>query len=171
MRRVVLASKLALTQVEKVEADSLVEQTASLGARWDREKLRGKWRLAYLQEGPDGAGIDRRIPFPELPFNQNYQIFGADTVTNVGELLGPALEVRVSGTLQEEDPSDLIAPKRFRADITQGQLCAVGPGRELCLPLPIKGTGIFDGQYLDDRLRIGQNLNGGGARIVQVRVD
>ena len=28
----------------------------------------------------------------------------------------------------------------------------------------------FDGLYLDKRLRIGQNLNGGGARIVQVRV-
>ena len=31
------------------------------------------------------------------------------------------------------------------------------------------GEGLFDGVYLDDRLRVGQNLNGGGARIVQVR--
>ena len=40
----------------------------------------------------------------------------------------------------------------------------------VCVPLPIKGVGIFDGVYLGRRLRIGQNLNGGGARIVQVRV-
>ena len=37
--------------------------------------------------------------------------------------------------------------------------------------LPISGEGLFDGVYLDDRLRVGQNLNGGGARIVQVRVE
>ena len=41
----------------------------------------------------------------------------------------------------------------------------------LCLPLPIQGEGLFDGQYLGERLRVGQNLNGGGARIVQVRVE
>lgn len=40
----------------------------------------------------------------------------------------------------------------------------------ICAPLPITGVGVFDGVYLDERLRIGQNLNGGGARIVQVRV-
>ena len=40
----------------------------------------------------------------------------------------------------------------------------------MCAPLPIQGVGLFDGLYLDKRLRIGQNLNGGGARIVQVRV-
>jgi len=37
--------------------------------------------------------------------------------------------------------------------------------------LPISGEGLFDGVYLDDRIRVGQNLNGGGARIVQVRVE
>ena len=101
-------------------------------------------------------------------------MFGADSVTNVGELLGSALEVRVSGGLSEEDPADLTAPKRFNVDITRGQLCLLG-GSDLaggvCAPLPIKGEGVFDGVYLGKRLRIGQNLNGGGARIVQVRVD
>ena len=40
------------------------------------EDLNGKWKLVYLQPGPDGTRIDRRIPFfPELSFNNNYQIF------------------------------------------------------------------------------------------------
>ena len=54
----------------------------------------------------------------------------------------------------------------FVADIDAGALCA-GSG---CLPLPISGEGLFDGLYLDETLRIGQNLNGGGARVVQVKV-
>eukprot|EP00967_Tisochrysis_lutea_P114274 scaffold181972_cov33-Tisochrysis_lutea.AAC.2 len=64
------------------------------------------------------------------------------------------------------------APKRFRADITGGGLCVGGDVDTggICAPLPITGVGVFDGVYLDERLRIGQNLNGGGARIVQVRV-
>ena len=32
----------------------------------------------------------RRIPFPELPWNDSFQVFGAESVTNVGELLGQA---------------------------------------------------------------------------------
>ena len=56
-----------------------------------------RWKLAYLQPGPNGAGVDRRIPFPELPFNDSYQQFGVDSVVNIGELLGPSLEVRVGG--------------------------------------------------------------------------
>ena len=45
------------------------------------------------------------IPFPELGFNGSYQVFLADGggITNVGELLGPALEVRVGVTLEEVD--------------------------------------------------------------------
>ena len=85
----------------------------------------------------------------------------------------------MSGTLSEDDRTDLAAPKRFKANINQGALCAsltmgsvekANIGRA-CAPLPIQGEGIFDGVYLGRRLRIGQNLNGGGARIVQVRVD
>ena len=76
--------------------------------------------------------------------------------------------VRVSGSLSEEDEAVVRAPKRFRANINSGGLClANGP----CLGLPISGEGIFDGLYLGERIRIGQNINGGGARIVQVRVD
>ena len=152
---------------ERSQIDRLIDEVVALKAPWVRDDLRGKWKLAYLQPGPDGAGVDRRIPFPELPWNDSFQIFGADTVVNVGELLGPALEVRVSGGISEADRSVLTAPKRFRAEITQGQLCFFNGA---CAPLPIKGEGIFDGVYLGRRLRIGQNLNGGGARIVQVRV-
>ena len=86
---------------------------------------------------------------------------------NIGELLGPILRVEVGGTLTEEDASVVRSPKRFRADITGGGLCL---GSLPCAPLPIKGVGLFDGVYLGRRLRIGQNLNGGGARIVQLRV-
>ena len=163
---------------ERAGVDALIEELARAEAPWNREALRGKWRLAYLQPGPDGAGVDRRIPFPELPFNENFQIFGKNSVVNVGELLGPAVEVRVSGTLSEDDPADLRSPKRFKADITEGALCgAITMGSSekanigrACVPLPIKGEGIFDGVYLGSKVRIGQNLNGGGARIVQVRV-
>uniref|UniRef100_A0A7S3F9W3 Uncharacterized protein n=1 Tax=Haptolina ericina TaxID=156174 RepID=A0A7S3F9W3_9EUKA len=86
----------------------------------------------------------------------------------IGELLGPQLAVFVSGTLAEDDTAVRAAPKRFRAQINAGELCVRGGP---CLPLPISGEGIFDGMYLGSRLRIGQNLNGGGARIVQVKVD
>jgi hypothetical protein len=153
---------------ERAQVDALIEEVVALKAPWPREALVGKWRLAYLQPGPDGAGVDRRVPFPELPGNDSFQIFGAESVTNVGEVFGPALEVRVSGSLAEDDPSITRSPKRFRANIDRGQLCL---GGSLCAPLPISGEGIFDGVYLGKRLRIGQNLNGGGARIVQVRVE
>ena len=87
-------------------------------------------------------------------------------MTNIGEVLGPAVRVEVKGSLKEADAGTLRAPKRFVADIDAGALCA-GSG---CLPLPISGEGLFDGLYLDETLRIGQNLNGGGARVVQVKV-
>lgn len=153
------------------------------------EDLNGKWKLVYLQPGQDGAGIDRRIPFfPELSFNNNYQIFSISsssseeendksTIINVGELLGPLLEVRVSGTLQEEEYAVRISsssnqssmPKRYHVTIDNGGLC-IGTKTSSCLPLPIRGEGIFDSVYLGKRLRIGQNINGGGARVVQVKL-
>ena len=155
------------SDAERPEIDKLIDELARLQAPWPRDKLVGKWKLAYLQPGPDGAGVDRRIPFPEFPFNDSFQRFGDGTVVNIGELLGPSLEVRVGGSLREDDTADLTSPKRFIASIDGGQLCAF---QSVCAPLPIKGEGIFDGVYLGQRLRIGQNLNGGGARIVQVRV-
>ena len=158
------------SQEEKYRISSLIDSVASARYPWAREELAGTWALVYLQPGPDGGGIDRRIPFPDLPFNNNYQIFGAESVTNVGELLGPALKVRVGGRLREGDTGSLSTPKRFRAEIEGGGLC-VGEGEDECLPLPIHGEGIFDGVYLGRRLRIGQNINGGGARVVQVRVN
>ena len=122
---------------ERPAIDALVDEVVALRAPWRRELLRGKWRLAYLQPGPDGAGVDRRVPFSGLfdqPWNDNFQVFGANSVVNVGELVGPFLEVRVGGDLSEDDPSDLVAPKRFKADITGGALClsvgsATGQGK------------------------------------------
>lgn len=161
---------------ERPAVDALIDELVALRAPWPRDALTGTWRLVYLQPGPDGAGVDRRVPFPEFGENESFQVFGdadgdgcADTVTNVGELLGPAAAVLVSGGLREEDGATR-SPKRFRADIDSGRLC-LGGGTRACLPLPISGVGLFDGVYLGSRLRIGQNLNGGGARIVQVRVD
>ncbi|KAL7536215.1 hypothetical protein ACHAWF_005398 [Thalassiosira exigua] len=157
------------SQEARFRIASLIDRIADAHYEWHDEDLIGKWALAYLQPGPDGGGIDRRIPFPDLPFNNNYQIFSADAVTNIGELLGPLLEVRVGGSLREEDVTSHSTPKRFRANIDAGGLC-LGESDEKCLPLPISGEGIFDGVYLGKRLRIGQNINGGGARVVQVKV-
>lgn len=161
---------------ERVTVDALVEELVALRAPWTSSQLTGTWRLAYLQPGPEGGGVDRRVPFPEFPFNESFQRFvvdettGRSTVNNVGEVLGPAAAVIVSGCLSEEDIAVRRSPKRFRADIDGGRLC-LGGGSCVCLPLPISGVGLFDGVYLGKTLRIGQNLNGGGARIVQVRVD
>ena len=83
-----------------------------------------------------------------------------------------AVVARLLSSTFLQDEAVTAAPKRFRADITRGSLCLGGDVDEggVCAPLPIQGVGLFDGLYLDERLRIGQNLNGGGARIVQVRV-
>ena len=54
------------TADERPEVDRLVQELVDLRAPWPSEGLRGKWRLAYLQPGPTGAGIDRRVPFPEV---------------------------------------------------------------------------------------------------------
>ena len=134
---------------------------------FQRELLPGRWILAYLQPGPDGTGIDRRIPFPEFDFNDNFQSFGTGTVKNVGQVLGPWIDVEVSGTLQEEDPTSTQVPKTFRATIQSGKLCTL---KTNCINFPIRGEGIFSSLYLGERLRIGQNINGGGARVVQIRL-
>ena len=67
----------------------------------------------------------------------------------MGEVLGPAVRVEVKGGLEELDSSVTRSPKRFRALIDDGALCA----GSACAPLPISGEGLFDGVYLDDRLR------------------
>lgn len=61
---------------ECAEVDELIDEVVSLKAPWVREDLAGKWRLAYLQPGPDGAGVDRRVPFPELPWNDSFRYLG-----------------------------------------------------------------------------------------------
>lgn len=151
---------------ERKEIDSLIQSIVDRRYKWQPQLFPGKWILVYLQPGPDGATIDRRIPFPEFSFNDNYQSFTTDSVLNVGELFGPSVDVRVFGSITPVS-EDSQVPKRFRADITGGKLC----WRPNCIDLPITGEGLFDSVYLGERLRIGQNLNGGGARVVQVRLE
>jgi len=152
---------------ETREIETLIDSITSSakGMIWDRNLLQGTWRVAYIRSGENGGGLDRRIPFPELPFNESYQKFTLDSVTNIGELLGPNVRVEVKGGLKEEDIDINSTPKRFRAKITGGDLCA----GDVCVKLPIEGVGLFDGVYLGERIRIGQNLNGSGALVVQVR--
>jgi hypothetical protein len=190
--------------------------TATTASSSSAPGLIGTWVLVYLQPGPGGAGIDRRIPFfPDFDFNDSFQIFSssssssssfpggtssgaADTVTNVGQVLGSLADVRVSGSLRElattttpsggSPPLAALTFRRFEATIEGGGLCfgeafllpspeaqagaAVNSSSSSCpinLPM-IRGRGIFDSLYLGDRLRIGRNINGGGARVVQVRL-
>ena len=157
------------TQDQRLQITSLVDKIVNAHYDWKKEELDGTWALAYLQPGPEGGGIDRRIPFPDLPLNNSYQIFSKSSVVNVGEIIGPLLEVRVGGSLQEEDKRSHSTPKRYRVIIDKGGLC-IGEGYTNCIPLPISGEGTFDGVYLGERLRIGQNINGGGARVVQVKL-
>jgi hypothetical protein len=161
------------SQEERMEIDSLVDSIVRNSYPSDyRQQLPGKWRLVYLQPGPDGAGIDRRIPFPDFSFNNNYQIFTPDhRVTNVGELFGSWLEVRVFGEVEALKRGPRNKPQQFQAHIQGGKLCAGGSNSESCIGLPISGEGLFESVYLGERLRIGQNLNGGGARVVQVRLE
>lgn len=155
-------------QREANAVEKLTEEliSSAKGSKWERNLLSGSWRVAYIRPGQTGGGLDRRIPFPELPFNESYQRFTSGSVTNVGELLGPLLRVEVGGSLKEDDYSFNSTPKRFIANINRGDICA----GKVCAKLPIEGEGIFDGMYLGERIRIGQNLNGSGARVLQVRV-
>lgn len=159
---------------ERAEIDQLIDAIAVQHDPFPENLLAGTWMLVYLQPGPNGAGIDRRIPFPEFAFNDNFQTFTTNTVRNVGELLGPGLDVRVFGDLDRiTGGTSRESNARFQATIHGGELCAHWNGnlqKDICLDLPIHGTGLFDSVYLGERLRIGQNLNGGGARVVQVRL-
>jgi hypothetical protein len=151
---------------ERFEIAALIDEICGQTWDWKANELSGTWMLTYLQPGPNGGGIDRRIPFPEFDFNDSYQVFTENAILNIGQVFGPLVEVDVSGSLQEKDAEQVTTPKGFIANIDSGKLCF----QENCLPLPIAGQGLFDGLYLGKRLRIGQNLNGSGARVVQVRM-
>jgi hypothetical protein len=159
------------TPQERSEISSLINSIVTNSNNktdFDRDLLPGQWILSYLQLGPEGVGIDRRIPFPDFDFNDNFQVFDEDKITNIGQVLGPWVDVQVSGALQELDFQSTRVPKEFRASIQGGKLCVLSSN---CIGLPIQGEGIFDSLYLGERLRIGQNINGGGARVVQIRLD
>lgn len=158
------------TQEERFVISDLIDQIAQQArfSNFESSSIPGKWMLVYLQPGPTGAGIDRRIPFPDFDFNDNFQVFTRDTILNVGQVLGPLLQVRVRGNLVEDSPGSLTVPKRFMAQIKGGEICWKDNS---CVSLPITGEGLFDSIYLGERLRIGQNINGGGARVVQVKLE
>ena len=159
------------TQEERFEIANLIDQIVqeAKDSKFQPECLPGKWMLVYLQPGPTGVGIDRRIPFPDFDFNDNFQIFTRDSVLNIGQVLGPLVQVQVRGDLKEDTPGSLSVPKRFIAQINGGEIC--WRSTDACLNLPISGEGLFDSVYLGERLRIGQNINGGGARVVQVKLE
>jgi len=175
-----IRSILLLTSNSERSSDNQQQRELS---SYQSSSLVGTWILAYLQPGPNGAGIDRRIPFPEFDFNDSYQIFRDDTnvnngiipnsVINIGQILGPLAKIQVYGTVEQEDVtttrgSTASTPRRFQANIQGGKLCLKDD--DLCIGLPIQGVGLFDSLYVGERLRIGQNLNGGGARVVQIRL-
>ena len=62
----------------------------------------------------------------------------------------------------------LLCPNVIMSPLTMEDY--IGTSTSSCLPLPIRGEGIFDSVYLGKRLRIGQNINGGGARVVQIKL-
>ena len=162
---------------ERLAVDTLIEELVALRQPWESSCARGKWRLAYLQPA---ALAKRPSPMRLSTPNQQYQVLSNSAVVNVAELLGPQLEIRAAGAWREDDPDDARTPKRFRADLTEGALCAsITMGRvakanigRACVPLPLRGETyrVFEGQYVSPRLRIGRDLNSGGERLVQVRV-
>jgi hypothetical protein len=83
---------------------------------------------------------ERRLLFPDLAWNDKYQIVGLSYIINVGELAGPLLEVRAAGSIAEVDASEvllssrrqggqalprtpIVGPRRFQADLAEGALC------------------------------------------------
>ena len=51
---------------ERAQMDRLIEEVMALQAPWNREDLRGRWKLAYLQPGPGGGGVDRHASMIKL---------------------------------------------------------------------------------------------------------
>ena len=75
---------------ERIEIGQMIDAIISQQPYpWQDDALVGRWILVYLESGPQGGGVDRRIPFPEFSFNDSYQTFTQNSVENVGELLGP----------------------------------------------------------------------------------
>ena len=156
---------------EQGTISKLLETIQASSYPWDDQLVVGKWKVAYIQPGPTGVGIDRRgVPFPEFSFNDQYQIFSADPgdrrVTNVGELFGPSFFVRVAGSVFFAEETSRQTPKTLRADIKGGDLCF----QSTCLPLPIQGSGLLDILYSGERLRVIQSRDGGGAVVVQINM-
>jgi hypothetical protein len=90
----------------------------------------------------------------------------AQTALNFGEIAGPAVTVSAAGTYSPTDPKDNALPKEVDVEITGGEVRAWGG----TVPLPIRGTGKFWIEYLDDAgIRVFRST--GGGLTMQVRQD
>ena len=82
---------------------ALVSEVVAQNAPWPRAGLVGKWRLAYLQPGPKGEGVDRTHTVPRVWLQRAISNIPAESrrVTKRGAGLGPAVRVEVKGSLEE----------------------------------------------------------------------
>jgi len=76
---------------ERPTVDALVDELVALGRQTSSSHrvisgaLRGKWRLVFVSPGPQDVlypGADRRLLFPDLPWNDKYQIVGLSYIIN-----------------------------------------------------------------------------------------
>lgn len=111
------------------------------------------WKVSY-----QGGKVLNRNNRASQDLNPNGR-----TVVNRAEYYSGKLYVTASGTYLPEDDS-METPKAVSALISSGSLHLFG----ITIPLPIRGTGVFQVEYLDDCLRI---FRSGGAIAVQVRQD
>ena len=165
---------------ERAMIDKLVDELVALRRPWRSADARGKFRIAYLQEGRE-APLRPSLNWVPIT-NENYRIYSRSDVISIAELLGPLIEVRAAGAWRDDAPASAATPKRFREDLSQGAICgAVTMGRvekanigRACAPLPLSPRSetyrVVEGLYLDPRIRIDQDINSGGRRLVQVRV-
>ena len=61
---------------------------------------------------PLAGSVDILLCPKQYPWNDSYQLFGPNSVTNVGEVMGPLVKVLVGGSLREDDTAVLRSPKR-----------------------------------------------------------
>ena len=89
---------------------------------------------------------------------------GTRAVLNSGEIAGPAIQVTAVGAYTPTNSSTVL-PKEVDVSITGGEINAWGTR----IALPIKGSGKFFIEYLDDTIRVFRST--GGGLTVQIRED
>lgn len=147
------------------KVDALLDQLIGLDSLKFNEQLLqgGPWRVLYtrgsvqLWKATYSAG--------KLVKSSNAASQDLDPATrsvlNKAEYLGDKLWVTASGTYTPLDDSPSL-PKPIQANISSGCIHVFG----VDIPLPIRGTGLFEVVYLDERVRV---FRSGGALAVQVK--